>query len=205
MRGKFITFEGPDGSGKTTQVRLIAEYLGGAGYHVLTTREPGGTVISEKIRDILLDPANDTLADRSEVFLYAAARAQHVEQLIKPALADGKVVICDRFIDSTLAYQGFGRGIDLDFLQTVNEMAAGGLLPDITIILDIDSHIGLERIRCNRRKDRLEGEKLEFHHRVRQGYLKIAQKYPQRIRVVSAEEGIEEVFKAVKEYIQDLF
>jgi len=206
MKGKFITLEGPDGSGKSTQAALLTQYLADQGVAVISTREPGGTEIAEKIRTILLDPGNGVLNDRAEVFLYAASRAQHVEELIAPALNEGKMVICDRFVDSTLAYQGFGRGLDLTFLNKVNEMAAGGIMPDLTIVFDVTTEVAFSRIKNSRKSggDRLEQESCSFHHRVRQGYLKLANKFPQRIKVVSGEKTVTEVFQDVKGYVDHL-
>ncbi|ACV61063.1 thymidylate kinase [Desulfofarcimen acetoxidans DSM 771] len=187
MRGVFIVFEGIDGSGKTTQINILYKNLlqhnriknqpAGSEY-VLLTREPGGTATSELIRNILLNPANDKLCARTEALLYAAARAQHVEERIRPALSSGKIVICDRFIDSSLAYQGYGRGQDLSFLHNLNQLAAGGLKPDLTILLDLPVGAALKRLN-NRQvsgieKDRLESEAVSFYERVREGYLKIA-------------------------------
>jgi dTMP kinase len=206
MTGKFISFEGPDGSGKSTQVRLLAEYLSRAGYDIVATREPGGTDTAEKIRKLLLDPLNKKITDRTEVLLYAASRAQHVEELIKPALAQGKFVICDRFIDSTIAYQGFGRNLNLDLLDMVNKVATGGLLPDLTVLLDISPEVGLNRIKDLRHcsKDRLEQETVDFHRRVRQGYLYLAEKYPQRIKIIRADESKDRIFQEVKVLLDHL-
>ena len=187
MRGVFIVFEGIDGSGKTTQINMLYENLlrhnilrnmSANSDYIVLTREPGGTATSELIRSILLNPANDKLCDRTEALLYAAARAQHVEEKIKPALSLGKIVICDRFVDSTLAYQGYGRGQDLDFLQGLNQLASSGLKPDLTILMDLPVRVALDRL-SNRqssgiKKDRLESEDTSFYERVREGYLKIS-------------------------------
>lgn len=200
MRGKFITLEGPDGAGKSTQVKLLAQYFSSRGLTAVVTREPGGTPVAEKIREILLNPENQEITNRTEVLLYAAARAQHVEELIEPALTAGKMVICDRFIDSTLAYQGYGRGWDLDFLQKVNQIATGGWEPDLTILLDLPSEVGIGRIHSNRKGggDRLEQQDFDFHRRVRQGYLELAEKFPQRIKVVPAQESVDVVWQMVR-------
>ncbi len=202
MTGKFVTFEGPDGSGKTTQIKRVAEVLRDRGYEVVLTREPGGTKISEDIREILLDPKN-SMSDRTEALLYAAARAQHVEELIIPALREGKIVLCDRFTDSTLAYQGYGRGISLALLETVNKLAIGDLKPDLTIILDIKPEEGLTRIRDKRLKDsnttedRIEQETLEFHERVRSGFLNLALEAPGRYKIIWATSSEEQIFSKV--------
>ncbi len=213
MKGIFISFEGPDGAGKTTQMKMLGERLEGMGRAVLYTREPGGTLISEKIRNLLLDPSHAEMVDRTEALLYAASRAQHVEELIRPALAAGKVVLCDRFTDSTIAYQGFGRGIDIDFLDQLNRMATAGVMPNITIILDIDPEQGMGRISEKRipssggGKDRIEQENMGFHERVRDGFLRLAELEPDRCRVVNAGRNRdtvhEEVFTQVKGVLQN--
>ncbi len=198
MRGKLIVFEGIDGAGKTTQLKLLGERLKGLGLPVLYTREPGGTRVGETIREILLDPANGDLVPRSEALLYAAARAQHVEQVIMPALAAGRVVLCDRFLDSSLAYQGFGRGIDIGLLERINEPATGGLIPDLTIVLDFDAGEGLGRInRSGRPADRIERETRAFHIKVGAGYLSLAGRDPGRYSVIDANRPVEQVHKDV--------
>lgn len=169
--GKFIVFEGLDGCGKTTQLSLLQQALEAKGYNCRATREPGGTVLGEKIRRLLLDPG-PPLNPVAEAMLFAASRAQHTEEIIKPALARGKVVLSDRYADSTLAYQGYGRGLDTGFLSLLNTMAGGELLPDLTILLDIAPETGLNRITGP--VDRLENERLEFFYRVRRGYLELA-------------------------------
>ena len=185
MRGVFIVFEGIDGSGKTTQINILYEKLLRHGKNksvnsdkILLTREPGGTSTSELIRSILLNPANDKLCARTEALLYAAARAQHVEEKIKPALSLGKIVICDRFVDSTIAYQGYGRGQDLDFLQGLNQLATDGLKPDLTILMDLPVHAALDRLNNRQgsgiKKDRLESEHASFYEKIREGYLQIS-------------------------------
>jgi dTMP kinase len=194
----FITFEGPEGAGKTTQIKKLASYLESEQKNVVLTREPGGTGISEAIRGILLDAGNKLMDDRTELLLYAAARAQHVREVIIPALGSDKIVICDRFSDSTLAYQGYGRGLDIDLISKLNAIATDGLKPDLTILLDIDVKVGLQRVENIRLGfDRLEGERLEFHEKVRQGFLTLAEQNPKRIRVISAEQTAEEIFQQI--------
>jgi dTMP kinase len=198
MKGKFIVLEGIDGSGKTTQLKLLGEKLTDLGLPVLYTREPGGTRIGEKIREILLNPEYSELDPRAEAFLYAAARAQHVAQVILPSLAEGKIVLCDRYLDSSLAYQGFGRGIDISLLERINEPATGGLLPDLTIIFDFCAEGGMDRINQSGRSiDRIEREKEEFHQKVSMGYLALAGRDPARYRVVDANRPVDQVHRDV--------
>lgn len=185
-RGTFITFEGGEGTGKSTQIALLARRLEAVGHSVLTLREPGGSAIGEKIRAVLLDPANHEMDAVAELFLYEAARAQVVAEIIDPALEKGMVVLCDRFFDSTTAYQGYGRGIDLERIYTLNRAAVGECMPDRTIILDLDPERGLYRA-TRSAIDRLEAAGLEFHTRVREGFLAIAQGEPDRVKVVSGE------------------
>ena len=195
--GKFIVFEGIDGSGKTTQINLVARSLEEQGRQVLCTREPGGTRIGAMLRKLLLDPANKDLDHRTEAFLYAADRSQHVTEVILPALEEGKIVICDRYLYSTVAYQGWGRGIDTDFLTSLNGLASGWLVPDRVILLDIDVDTGLRRALGERSPDRLETEKSIFFQRVRQGYLEQAKNYPEIFRVIQAGEDKTEVNRRV--------
>ena len=202
MAGLFITIEGPDGAGKSTQVKLLADYLRKLGLEVILTREPGGTDLAEKIRELLLAPTGETVAPMTEVLLYAASRAQHVEGLIKPALARGAVVISDRFVDSSVAYQGFGRGLGVDEVWQINQWALGGLLPSLTIILDLELFIGRQRTAERDQKqaggpDRLEQENLEFHQKVRDGFLSLAKQDPKRIHVVPAAGSVEQVFQSI--------
>lgn len=192
LSGRLITFEGVDGAGKSTQIALAAAALERRGYHVLATREPGGTRLSEEVRRLLLDPQFSEMAASTEALLYAAARSQLVVEVILPALKMGQVVLCDRFVDSTLAYQGYARGLDLDLLYTVNAFALSGLGPFFTILLDLASEEGLERSET-RESDRLEQESASFHRRVRDGYLALAAAASQRIRVVDGAGAPEEV------------
>ena len=190
----FITLEGPDGSGKTTQARLLAEWLQGQGYDVVLTREPGGTDIGDQIRAVLHDPCNKAMDARTEILLYSASRAQHVAQQIQPALAGGQVVVSDRYADSTLAYQGYGRGLDLETLRRITEFATGGLTPDLTLYLDIMPEEGLERRQLGGGEwNRLDAEALEFHQRVRSGYLELIEQEPERWIAVDADRAVEEV------------
>lgn len=181
--GLFISLEGIDGSGKTTLIQYLQDKL--ATYPLLRIREPGGTAISEKIRELLLNIDNYLITARTEAILYAAARSQVVEQLIKPALDEGKLVLADRYVDSTMAYQGYGRGLDLQFLFTLNQLCTSGLLPDATILLDITPQVG-EKRRKHEEADRLEKEGREFQARVREGYLRLAIKEPKRFYVINA-------------------
>jgi dTMP kinase len=198
MKGKFIVLEGIDGSGKTTQLKLLGDKLKDRGLPVLFTREPGGTRIGEKIREILLNPEYKELVPRAEAFLYAAARAQHVAQVILPSLAKGTLVLCDRFLDSSLAYQGFGRGIEVSLLERINEPATDGLVPDLTIVLDFCTEDGMDRInQSGRRIDRIERETGEFHQKVRMGYLALAGRNPTRYRIINANRPVEQVHRDI--------
>lgn len=194
----FITFEGVEGSGKTTQIQLLKETLEAQGHRVLATREPGGCPIADAIRAILLDSANRDLVPRAELLLYAAARAQHVEQVIRPALAAGTIVLCDRFADATTAYQGGGRGLDAALIDELNAVAAGGLAPDLTLLFDLPAAVGLARARHRnqngmaRDEGRFEMEELDFHERVRTAYLALAGREP-RCRTVDATGSAEQV------------
>ena len=178
-RGVFITFEGPDGSGKSTQVKLLAEYCNAHGYNVLLTREPGGTPISENIRNLILDPKNKEMVSSTEALLYAASRAQLVAQVIKPALEAGQIVICDRFLDSSIAYQGYARGLG-DDVRVINEFAIQGLQPDMTFFMNLDPEIGMSRVELGGYKDRLEQEAMDFHRKVYEGYLEVSKIYKDR-------------------------
>lgn len=195
-RGYFITFEGGDGAGKSTQISLLRDSLAEAGYDVILTREPGGTQISEKIRNLILDPANGEMADMTETLLYAAARAQLVSQLIKPALEEGKIVICDRFVDSSMAYQAYGRGLG-DAVGVINTYAVDGCMPDLTILLRLDPEKGSGRI-AGREHDRIEQAPDEFHRRVFEGYLDLEKKYPERIFGVDASGTIEDIADVIR-------
>jgi len=199
----FITLEGPDGSGKTTQARLLAEWLREQGYDVVLTREPGGTDIGDQIRAVLHDPHNTAMDARAEILLYSASRAQHVAQRIRPELAAGNIVISDRYADSTLAYQGYGRGLDLETLQTITAFATSGLTPDLTLCLDITAQEGLQRrLLGGDEWNRLDAERLEFHQRVRAGYLELVSLEPGRWVVVDAARPAEEVQAEIRALVQ---
>ncbi len=190
-KGIFITLEGPDGAGKSTQVENIKSYFENAGREVVVSREPGGTPISEKLRNIVLDNGNAEMDDITEMLVYAAARAQHVSEKIRPALDKGSVVVCDRFVDSSIAYQGYGRNLG-DQVAEVNRYATGGLEPDVTFFMDLDPEIGRSRIGKDVR-DRLEQQKLDFHYRVYEGYKAICEKYPERVVRIDATRTIDEI------------
>ncbi len=198
----FITFEGPDGCGKTTQITLLDKYLSQQGYPVYRAREPGGTPIGEQIRQVLHDPANEAMDARAEILLYSASRAQLVAEAIRPMLAQGSIVLCDRFFDSTLAYQGYGRGLDIDVLRLITEFATGGLRPDLTIYIDIEPEVGLHRRLRDRHAEwnRLDKMALAFHQRVHSGYLKLIEAEPERWVVVDGERSVE----AVQDEVQTL-
>ena len=202
----FITFEGIEGSGKTTQQRLVAEHLRARGRTVVVTKEPGGTPLADRIRAILLDSAN-VIDPIAEVFLFAASRRQHTTEVIEPALKRGEVVLCDRYADSTLAYQGFGRLIDLDRLRVLNEWATNALVPDVTLLFDLAEETGLHRANSRNAaapqdEGRFEAEDLRFHRRVREGYLAMATAEPRRFAIVDADGTIEEVFERTLAVLQ---
>jgi len=203
MKGTFVTFEGIEGSGKSTQIVLLANTLKTTGLHVVLTREPGGTPIGDQVRKILLDPANAGLDPSAELLLYAASRAQHLHEVIVPALAQGAIVLCDRFSDATLAYQGYGRGLDIEKIRTLDRLVTAGMRPDLTVLFDIDAASGLARAQGRNSsrglaaEARFENEALAFHERVRQGYLTLTRQEPERIRVVDATPGPEDVQRSV--------
>ncbi|MCJ7716184.1 MAG: dTMP kinase [Anaerolineales bacterium] len=191
--GNLITFEGPDGSGKTGQLDILAKELIEDGYPVLITREPGGTFIGDQIRETLLDLKNTSMVDRTEALLYQAARAQLVDEIIKPHLREGGIVLCDRYADSTLAYQGYGHQNTVESLQGIIHYATGGLIPDLTILLDLEPEVGLQRRLDAGGLNRLDAYDIDFHHRVRAGYLKLMETSPDRWVVVNADQSFEEV------------
>ena len=189
----FITLEGPEGSGKSTQIKRLAKRFEDLGYPVITTREPGATSIGDQIRHVLVRMENKELHPRTEILLFLAARAQLVEQLIKPALQDGKIILCDRYGDSTLAYQGYGHGLDLEKLRQMLDFATDHLKPDLTILLDLDVKMGLMRKKAEDEWNRLDAYEVLFHERVREGYQKLAGEEPERWRIVDASQGIDAV------------
>lgn len=202
MKGKFITFEGSEGSGKSTQIELTCKYLKANKKNILFVREPGGVRISEKIRDLLLDVKSENMGDECETLLYMAARAQLVKEVIVPALKEGKIVLCDRFLDSTIAYQGYGNGVDLATIKKIGQFATQSIKPDLTIIFDIDTAKGLSR--TNSVKDRIEQRALSYHKRVRKGYLELAKKESKRIKLIEVNKSIEEIQEIVKHHIDKL-
>lgn len=208
-RGKLITFEGLDGCGKTTQLQLLGNELAERGIEFIATREPGGTELGWKIRSALLDGAQGSVEPLAELLLYAADRAQHVRQLVLPALTAGQIVLSDRFYDATTVYQGYGRGFDLELVNRLNELAAGGLKPDLTLLFDLDVEVGLNRTHkrgdqaagAGAQPDRLDREPLEFHQRVRRGYLELASREPERFSIIPAAGSIEETYELMMEKV----
>ncbi|AGC68231.1 thymidylate kinase Tmk [Thermoclostridium stercorarium subsp. stercorarium DSM 8532] len=203
-KGLFITFEGGDGSGKTTQVKLLKEYIAGKGIEVVTVREPGGVPVSEKIREIILDSKNTEMDNITEMLLYAASRAQLVSQVIIPALDSGKCVICDRFVDSSYVYQGIARGMGMDMVKAINDIATRKLVPDITFFMDVEPMTALKRRLGISEPDRLEREDISFHDKVYRGYVMIADMYPERIKRINGLLPPEEVFLQIKRHVDDL-
>ncbi len=203
-KGIFITLEGPEGSGKSTQAASLCDDLINDGYDVVHTAQPGGTDLGAKIRDILLQKDNIRLGEKAELFLFEADRAQHVEEEIRPALEDRKIVICDRFNTATFAYQGYGLGMDMGLIETVDNAATGGLVPDLTLLMDLDIKTGLKRAGRTGAADRMEKRGNAFHKKVRQGYLALAAKYPQRIKVISVRDRIEDTYELVKKEVYGL-
>ncbi|MEL7657232.1 MAG: dTMP kinase [Bacillota bacterium] len=201
-RGLFITFEGPDGSGKTTQIERLKSFILEKGYDAILTREPGGTAISEKIREIILDKNNMEMDYMTEALLYAASRAQHVAQVIKPSLEAGRTIICDRFMDSSIVYQGYGRMLG-DCVRIINEYAVRGCFPDVTFLLKVDPEIGKGRIKADD-QDRLELEKLDYHRAVFKAYEELEKQYPGRIIGIDASRSIDEISKEIQEHIDKL-
>lgn len=200
-KGLFITFEGTDGCGKTTQIKLLDEYLRNNGYSTLLTREPGAKGLGEKIREILLNYDGE-VSSRCESFLFLADRAQHADCIIKPAINKGIMVLCDRHTDSTIAYQGYGRGINIEKLKNLNDIAVDGLKPDLTFVFDIDVKTAMERV--GNEKDRMESAGIEFFERVRNGYLEIAKQEPKRVKVIDSTRSIEEIHGKVLEFVKNV-
>jgi dTMP kinase len=203
MTGYFFSFEGPDGAGKTTIIQLVEKFLTEQGFEVISTREPGGIEIAEKIRSVILNPEHKSMDARTEALLYAAARRQHLVERVVPALNEGKIVLCDRFIDSSLAYQGFARGLGIDEVLAINEFAIDGCMPSLTVYFDLDPKIGLERINKNKLREinRLDMESFSFHYKVREGYLQLVKRFKDRIIQVDANRTIDEVFEETAKII----
>lgn len=201
IRGFFISLEGIEGTGKTTQARFLSQRLVEKGYDVILTQEPGGTVIGNRIREILLYVDHGEMSYMTELLLYNAARAQHLSEKILPALNEGNIVITDRFTDSTIAYQGYGRGIDIELLKSIDLIATGGIRPDLTILFDLDVETGLQRNKGINKVDRLELEDIEFHKKVREGYLKIAEAETGRVRIVDASLPLKDVSEKIWEIV----
>ncbi len=207
MQGAFITFEGIEGSGKSTQIALLRDHLRQQGKTVTLTREPGGTSIGDQLRKVLLDPANKGLDPTAELLLYAASRSQHLREVILPSLAGGRIVLCDRFSDATLAYQGYGRGLSIPVIRELDRIVTAGLRPRLTVLLDIDARTGLGRARGRNAAEglhgeaRFENEDIAFHTRVREGYLLLAREEPERIRLVNAARSPEEIQREIRQII----
>ena len=206
MNGVFITFEGGEGSGKTTIANMIKDTLSAEGYHVVLTREPGGVDIAEKIRDVIVDVKNTNMDKKTEALLYAASRRQHLVEKVIPALEKGFIVICDRYVDSSLVYQGIARGIGIDEVYEMNLFATDNKLPDRTIFFDVKPEVGLKRVHSDNQREvnRLDLEKMEFHQKVYEGYLQICDKYSSRIVKVDAHLSVDEVYKQVIERIREI-
>ena len=200
-KGLFITFEGADGCGKTTQIELLDKYLRKKGKETLLTREPGAKGLGVKLREILLNYDGE-VSPQCESFLFLADRAQHIDCIIKHALKEGKIILCDRHTDSTVAYQGYGRGLDLERINMLNDIATGGLKPDLTIVFDVDVETSMQRV--GKEKDRMESAGVEFFNKVREGYLKIAENDPERVKVINSSDTIENIHKKVVELVEKL-
>ena len=210
-KGFFVTFEGAEGAGKSTAMRHIGAWLEQQGLDVVYTREPGGSVFGKELRAILLDMRNSSIVPRAELFLYLADRAQHVDDVIRPALQRGAVVLSDRFADSTMVYQGHGRGLDMDMLDNLNAVAVDGLLPDMTLLFDVNAAVGLERALARNAREgkgvsegRFEAESIAFHNRIRQGFLALAAKHPERFRLIDACVGEDAVAAQAREAVLPL-
>lgn len=202
-KGIFITMEGPDGAGKTTQIEMLKSYLESKGYDIIITREPGGTAISEAVRGIVLNKDYTEMAHMTELLLYASARAQLVAEVIKPALEAGKAVIADRFVDSSAVYQGIGRGLGIDTVYGVNEYALQGIMPDLTIMMDLDAEVGIARKKNQAELDRMESETIDFHKSVVAGYRELADRFPERIKKVDATLPIDEIHDIIISYVKN--
>ena len=203
MKGLFITIEGNDGSGKSTVIASLKEQLAKLNVEVVYTREPGGSYIAEKIREVILDNDNIAMDDRTEALLYAASRRQHLKETVYPALELGKIVVCDRFIDSSLAYQGVARGLGIDNIYEMNQFATEGFMPDLTLYLLVDPQVGIDRKSNQKELDRLEHEKLEFHTKVYNGYLELAERFKNRVVIIDANCSVEEECSSVNKIVLD--
>jgi len=202
---RFISFEGGEGSGKTTLIEMLTNELNQLGYKIVKTREPGGSKIAEEIRNVILNIDNVDMDYMTEALLLAASRRQHLAEVIIPALNDEKIVICDRYVDSSLAYQGYARGLGIKEVYEINKYATEGILPELTIYIDVDPNIGLSRIKNNRREvDRLDLEKISFHQKVREGYLEIAEMFSDRIKIVDGNRTAEEIYKDIKKEVLNI-
>lgn len=201
----FITLEGPEGSGKTSAIKIVKEQLEKEGYQIVMTREPGGTPISEQIRNVILDKNNTSMDYRTEALLYAASRRQHLVEKVWPNVQSGKIVICDRYLDSSLAYQGYARELGVEDILNVNMYATEGTFPDLTLLFDLEPEVGLARINANSEREinRLDLEKLSFHHRVRNGYLELAKRFPERYVIINAALPLEDVAKQALKAIRE--
>ncbi len=200
-KGIFITMEGPDGSGKSTQIDLLKKYLEETGYDVLITREPGGTTISEAIREIILNKDFTAMSPVTEMLLYASARAQLINEVVGPALEEGRAVISDRFVDSSLVYQGMARGLGVDTVYEVNKLAIGKYMPDVTFLLDLPAQVGISRKKGQKELDRMELESIDFHEKVAEGYRELAKRFPERIRTIDATLPVESISSLIKDSI----
>ena len=200
--GLFITFEGPDGSGKSTHAEKLKQWFKNKGFSVILTREPGGTRLAESIRKLLLNSEN-SVSPITELLLYAASRAQHTQELILPSLKQGKIIISDRYYDSTVAYQHYGRGLDLKTIKELNTIASGGLTPDLTILIDLETKKSLGRLKNTRKKDRIENENTAFHRKIRNGYLALAKDEPRRIKIVKSNNEMSATFESILSVVKD--
>ena len=203
-KGKLISFEGPDGSGKSTQLKLLAKFLRARGHSPLVTRQPGGTPLGIALRALLLNPKNKSLSERAELFLYLADRAQHVQEVVEPALRRGKIVLTDRYMDSTWVYQGMGRGFDLDLIERSNLFAVAGIVPDLTLVFDLKAEEGLARLGRGRAgRDRMESQSLRFHRRVREGFRRLRRKFPGRVAILDAGRAPETIHQQVRSLLRE--